>query len=44
MEQVLRMAIDKQAVADVADEFKIVYTPFHAAAISSSPKCCTAWE
>ena len=29
MEQVLRMAIDKQAVADVADEFKIVYTPFH---------------
>ena len=29
MEQVLKMAIDKQAVADVADEFKIVYTPFH---------------
>ena len=29
MEQVLRMAIDKQAVADVADGFKIVYTPFH---------------
>ena len=29
MQQVLNMAIDKQAVADVADEFKIVYTPFH---------------
>ena len=29
LEQVLSQAIDKEAVAAVADEFKIVYTPFH---------------
>ena len=29
LEQVLAQAIDKEAVAAVADEFKIVYTPFH---------------
>ena len=27
--EVMAMAIDKEAVAAVADEFKIVYTPFH---------------
>ncbi|MBR3292970.1 MAG: phospho-sugar mutase [Oscillospiraceae bacterium] len=27
--EVMAMAIDKQVVRDVADEFKIVYTPFH---------------
>ena len=27
--KVMAMAIDKQTVASVADEFKIVYTPFH---------------
>ena len=27
--QVMAMAIDREAVAAVADEFKIVYTPFH---------------
>ena len=27
--EVMKMAIDKQAVADVADDFKIVFTPFH---------------
>ena len=29
LEQVLSQAIDKEAVAAVADDFKIVYTPFH---------------
>ena len=29
LEQVLAQAIDKEAVAAVADDFKIVYTPFH---------------
>ena len=29
MEKVLSMAIDKKAVEQVADELKIVYTPFH---------------
>ena len=29
LQQVLAQAIDKEAVAAVADEFKIVYTPFH---------------
>lgn len=29
LEHVLAMAIDKKTVAEVADEFKIVYTPFH---------------
>ena len=29
LEQVVAQAIDKEAVAAVADEFKIVYTPFH---------------
>ncbi len=29
LQQVLSQAIDKEAVAAVADEFKIVYTPFH---------------
>ena len=29
LEQVMAMAIDREAVAAVADEFKIVYTPFH---------------
>ena len=29
LQQVLAQAIDKDAVAAVADEFKIVYTPFH---------------
>ena len=29
LEQVLSQAIDKEAVAAVADEFKIVYAPFH---------------
>lgn len=29
LERVLAMAIDKETVAEVADDFKIVYTPFH---------------
>ena len=29
LSEVMAMAIDKEAVAAVADEFKIVYTPFH---------------
>ena len=29
LEQVLSQAIDKEAVAAVADDFRIVYTPFH---------------
>ncbi len=29
LQQVLSQAIDKEAVAAVADDFKIVYTPFH---------------
>ncbi len=29
LERVLAQAIDKQAVREVADDFKIVYTPFH---------------
>ena len=29
LEQVLAQAIDKEAVAAVADDFRIVYTPFH---------------
>lgn len=29
LEKVLAQAIDKEAVAKVADDFKIVYTPFH---------------
>ena len=29
MENVLNMAVNKQAVEDVADDFAIVYTPFH---------------
>ena len=29
LQQVLAQAIDKEAVAAVADDFKIVYTPFH---------------
>ena len=29
LEQVMAQAIDKEAVAAVADDFKIVYTPFH---------------
>ena len=29
LENVLREAIDKETVKEVADEFKIVYTPFH---------------
>ena len=29
LDQVMAMAIDREAVAAVADEFKIVYTPFH---------------
>ena len=29
LQQVLAQALDKEAVAAVADEFKIVYTPFH---------------
>ena len=41
MEQVLKMAIDKQAVADVADEFKIVYTPFHGCGYKLVPEALT---
>ena len=44
MEQVLKMAIDKQAVADVADEFKIVYTPFHGCGYKLVPQRRTAGE
>ena len=29
MEQVMAQAIDKEVVKEVADEFKVVYTPFH---------------
>ncbi|MCR5664681.1 MAG: phospho-sugar mutase [Oscillospiraceae bacterium] len=29
LQEVMAMAIDREAVAAVADEFKIVYTPFH---------------
>ena len=29
LERVMAMAIDKETVAEVADDFKIVYTPFH---------------
>ena len=38
LENVMAMAIDKEAVAAVADEFKIVYTPFHGCGYKMVPE------
>lgn len=38
MEQVLGQAIDRKAVADVADELRIVYTPFHGCGYKMVPE------
>ena len=38
MANVMSMVNDYETVKKVADDFKLVYTPFHAAATSSCPR------
>ena len=41
--EVIKVAVNPDCVKQVADDFKLVYTPFHGAATVSCPRSCAAW-
>ena len=43
LSEVIKVAVNPDCVKQVADEFKLVYTPFHGAGYRLVPRSCAVW-